>query len=181
MDRVCGRKSAFDKCTPVVAETLQQKPKRTCRSPLLRPPILLGQHQVFDIILLIKKTVMTFSVWSWQSYRSCCQVQSLSKGVSEEARWNVLHPDLHLVVWHVLLGSQEERQEQLTAVTDLAAVVAGFEMIAFLQFQFDTTSVNRGLQIAYVITSGLTVSSNGFPYMTLLFPGVDTPSSSPLL
>ena len=59
------------------------------------------------------------------------------------------------ITWIVL---QEEKQEQLTAVTDLAAVIAGFEMIAFLQFQFDTTQVARCLQIAYTVTSGLTVA-----------------------
>ena len=53
---------------------------------------------------------------------------------------------------------QEERSEQLKAVTDLAAVIAGFEMIAFLQFQFDSLAINKGLQFAYVATSGLTVS-----------------------
>lgn len=53
---------------------------------------------------------------------------------------------------------QEERQEQLQAVTELAAVISGFEMIAFLQFLFDTTEIPRVLQLAYVATSGLTVS-----------------------
>ena len=52
---------------------------------------------------------------------------------------------------------QEERQEQLKAVTELAAVISGFEMIAFLQFQFDTTQIADRLQLAYVATSGLTV------------------------
>ena len=53
---------------------------------------------------------------------------------------------------------QEERQEQLQAVTELAAVISGFEMIVFLQFQFDTTVIPRAVQLAYVATSGLTVS-----------------------
>ena len=55
---------------------------------------------------------------------------------------------------------QEERQEQLKAVTELAAVISGFEMIAFLQFQFDTTQIAGRLQLAYVATSGLTVPSS---------------------
>ena len=45
----------------------------------------------------------------------------------------------------------------MNAVTDLAAVIAGFEMIAFLQFQFDTTQVSETLQVTYTLTSGLTV------------------------
>lgn len=53
---------------------------------------------------------------------------------------------------------QEERQEQLQAVTELAAVISGFEMIVFLQFQFDTTIIPHAFQLAYVATSGLTVS-----------------------
>ncbi len=52
---------------------------------------------------------------------------------------------------------QEERQEQLQAVTELAAVISGFEMIVFLQFQFDTTVIPRVVQLAYVATSGFTV------------------------
>lgn len=53
---------------------------------------------------------------------------------------------------------QEECSEQLKAVTDLAAIISGFEMIAFLQFQFDSTQVSKALQLAYVTTCGLTVS-----------------------
>ena len=61
-----------------------------------------------------------------------------------------------IVIWCLV---QEERQEQLKAVTELAAIIAGFEMIAFLQFQFNTIQIADGLQLAYVATSGLTVPS----------------------
>lgn len=43
-------------------------------------------------------------------------------------------------------------------MTELAAVISGFEMIVFLQFIFSTTIIPHGLQLAYVATSGLTVS-----------------------
>ena len=42
-------------------------------------------------------------------------------------------------------------------MAELAALITGFEMIAFLQFQFDTESTNNPLQLAYAITSALTV------------------------
>ena len=54
---------------------------------------------------------------------------------------------------------QEERSEQLGTVAELAALITGFEMIAFLQFDFDSTQVSQALQICYAVTSALTVRS----------------------
>ncbi|KAK9829265.1 hypothetical protein WJX72_004859 [[Myrmecia] bisecta] len=56
------------------------------------------------------------------------------------------------------LTDLEERQEQLRIVVELSAVIAGFEMIAFLQFGFDTHATNYGLQLSYAVTSALTVA-----------------------
>lgn len=55
---------------------------------------------------------------------------------------------------------QEERIEQLSTVSELAALITGFEMIAFLQFNFDPTKIDQTLQLAYAITSALTVSTS---------------------
>ncbi len=55
---------------------------------------------------------------------------------------------------------QEEHQEQLKAVAELASVVAGFLMISFLQFDFPDQIArgdNRPLQLAYAATAALTV------------------------
>lgn len=62
----------------------------------------------------------------------------------------------------VYVCTQEERQEQLSTVAELAALITGFEMIAFLQFSFDTHDTNRALQLAYAVTSAATV---GVPLM----------------
>ena len=42
-------------------------------------------------------------------------------------------------------------------MAELASLITGFEMIAFLQFNFDSTVIGQGLQICYAITSALTV------------------------
>ena len=52
---------------------------------------------------------------------------------------------------------QEERSEQLGTVAELASLITGFEMIAFLQFEFDATQISRVLQILYAVSSALTV------------------------
>ena len=57
------------------------------------------------------------------------------------------------------MGGQEERQEQLSTVAELAALITGFEMIAFLQFNFDTQQTNNVLQLAYALTSAATVGT----------------------
>ncbi len=58
------------------------------------------------------------------------------------------------------LPCQEEHQEQLKAVAELASVVAGFLMISFLQFDFPDQIArgdNQPLQLAYAATAALTV------------------------
>lgn len=51
---------------------------------------------------------------------------------------------------------KEERQEQLKAVAELASVVAGFLMISFLQFNFDSSKVSQPLQLVYAASAALT-------------------------
>ena len=64
---------------------------------------------------------------------------------------------------------QEERQEQLKAVAELASVVAGFLMISFLQFNFDSSKVLQPLQLAYAASAALTARACSCQCMHLVF------------
>lgn len=51
----------------------------------------------------------------------------------------------------------EERAEQLKAVSNLAALIAGFALIAFLEFSIEPEEEARGLVIGFGLTTALTV------------------------
>ena len=58
--------------------------------------------------------------------------------------------------------------QQLDTVAELASLITGFEMIAFLQFSFDSDAISKTLQICYAVTSALTVR----PPLTFQLPGL---------
>ena len=51
----------------------------------------------------------------------------------------------------------EERAEQLKAISNLSALIAGFVLVSFLQFGFDPGAATQGVQLAFGITIALTV------------------------
>ena len=53
----------------------------------------------------------------------------------------------------------EERAEQLKSISNLAALVAGFAMISFLQFQFQVTDASQAITMGFGISTALVVSS----------------------
>ena len=52
----------------------------------------------------------------------------------------------------------EERAEQLKSISNLAALVAGFAMISFLQFQFQVTDASQAITMGFGISTALVVS-----------------------
>lgn len=51
----------------------------------------------------------------------------------------------------------EERSEQLKAISNLSALIAGFALVAFLQFDFEPNAASEGVQLAFGATIALTV------------------------
>jgi calcium release-activated calcium channel protein 1 len=51
----------------------------------------------------------------------------------------------------------EERAEQLKGISNLAALIAGFAMVAFLQFQFLPTDAPQFVFVLFGITTASTV------------------------
>lgn len=51
----------------------------------------------------------------------------------------------------------EERAEQLKEVSNISALIAGFALIAFLEFSFNIDEVPRALVYGFGITSAVTV------------------------
>ena len=51
----------------------------------------------------------------------------------------------------------EERAEQLKGISNLAALVAGFVMISYLQFGFDVAGQNPGVLIGFGLTTAVVV------------------------
>lgn len=54
----------------------------------------------------------------------------------------------------------EERAEQLKSISNLAALVAGFAMISFLQFQFQVTDASQAITMGFGISTALVVALN---------------------
>ena len=52
---------------------------------------------------------------------------------------------------------QDERAAQLKSLARLSALVTGFAMASFLQFNFDVDSVQAGVLVAYAATTALVV------------------------
>lgn len=52
----------------------------------------------------------------------------------------------------------EERAEQLKAISNLAALIAGFALVSFLQFDFGPTDASEGVQLAFGVTIAITVA-----------------------
>ena len=52
----------------------------------------------------------------------------------------------------------EERAEQLKAISNLSALIAGFALVSFLQFQFEPDAAAEGVQLAFGLTIALTVA-----------------------
>lgn len=52
----------------------------------------------------------------------------------------------------------EERSEQLKSISNLAALIAGFALIAFLEFSVDIQSTANALVMSFGLTTALTVS-----------------------
>ena len=52
----------------------------------------------------------------------------------------------------------EERAEQLKGISNLAALVAGFALVSFLQFDFSASAGGEGVQFAFGLTIALTVA-----------------------
>ncbi|KAL4458369.1 hypothetical protein ABPG75_013234 [Micractinium tetrahymenae] len=52
----------------------------------------------------------------------------------------------------------EERAEQLKAISNLAALIAGFVLVSFLQFDFGPTAASEGVQLAFGVTIAITVA-----------------------
>ena len=51
----------------------------------------------------------------------------------------------------------EERAEQLKAISNLSALIAGFALVSFLQFDFSPSAASEGVQLAFGLTIALTV------------------------
>lgn len=58
----------------------------------------------------------------------------------------------------VSLLVQDDRADQLKGLARLSAIIAGFSMSSFLEFNFDASTVPLGLLIAYGISTSLVVS-----------------------
>ena len=54
---------------------------------------------------------------------------------------------------------QDERAAQLRHLARLSALVTGFAMASFLQFNFDVNSVQSGVLVAYAATTALVVGA----------------------
>ena len=67
----------------------------------------------------------------------------------------------HAVMRLLLLfpALQDGSAEQLRAMGQLSALVAGFVMVAFIQFGFDPTSVPTPVLLGFGISNALTVQS----------------------
>ncbi|PRW59460.1 Calcium release-activated calcium channel isoform A [Chlorella sorokiniana] len=55
----------------------------------------------------------------------------------------------------------EERAEQLKAISNLSALIAGFALVSFLQFDFSANASSEGVQLAFGLTIALTVLLEG--------------------
>lgn len=55
----------------------------------------------------------------------------------------------------------EERSEQLKAISNLSALIAGFALVSFLQFDFHPDAASEGVQLAFGLTTALTVLLEG--------------------
>ena len=53
---------------------------------------------------------------------------------------------------------QNDRANQLKNLAKLSAIIAGFSMSSFLEFNFDPNTVPSGLLIAYGLTTAAVVS-----------------------
>ncbi len=51
----------------------------------------------------------------------------------------------------------EERAEQLKGISNLAALVAGFVMISYLQFGFDVSGQNPNVLVGFGLTTSVVV------------------------
>lgn len=63
----------------------------------------------------------------------------------------------------------EERAEQLKAISNLSALIAGFALVSFLQFDFDPNASSEGVQLAFGLTIALTVRASLFGCVSVLF------------
>mgnify|MGYP001810720819 CR=1 FL=1 len=51
----------------------------------------------------------------------------------------------------------EERSEQLKAISNLSALIAGFALVSFLQFDFGQDAASEAVQLAFGVSIALTV------------------------
>jgi hypothetical protein len=59
------------------------------------------------------------------------------------------------------MSLQDEHAEQLRATAFLAALVAGFDLVALVQFGFTASTQDFGVLLCFGITNSLTVRSPG--------------------
>ena len=79
-----------------------------------------------------------------------------------ECQWcGVRQSAIQYFVWtKVFCAWQDERAAQLRHLARLSALVTGFALASFLQFNFDVNSVQSGVLMAYAATTALVVSSS---------------------
>lgn len=68
----------------------------------------------------------------------------------------------------------EERAEQLKAIGNLSALIAGFALVSFLQFDFAPNAASEGVQLAFGVTIALTVllEANAMVICTLIHASI---------
>jgi hypothetical protein len=80
--------------------------------------------------------------------------------------------------------AQDERGEQLKNMTNLSALMAGFAMASFLQFNFDDSRVSTGVLFCFGLTTSVVVrtAAQGHSWLVkclvrFLIMAVDMPSA----
>jgi hypothetical protein len=68
----------------------------------------------------------------------------------------------------------EERAEQLKAISNLSALIAGFALVSFLQFEFAADAASESVQLAFGVSVALTVllEANAMVICTLIHASI---------
>ena len=83
-----------------------------------------------------------------ESVRSCCSKRTAPKS----------HPPPPPPARPACRRDTEERAEQLKAISNLAALVGGFVLVSYLQFNFDPNAASEAVQLAFGLTIAICVA-----------------------
>ncbi|CAK0784313.1 hypothetical protein CVIRNUC_007517 [Coccomyxa viridis] len=101
------------------------------------------------------------SAWGWEGFYSDASFRNEVKAWrAEDIEQRVLNNAF--LLWERYAESNrrfvEERAEQLKSFANLAALIAGFAIVSFLQFDYNVGSTLEGLDLAFGLTMAIVVA-----------------------